>query len=124
MFPIMLENQKAAAIAIMDGIIKSLAAGGTWTTLSLQDLIAVYCVKERHSVEVLHLAIKEIVAAAPDRVVLIPSAELFASNTLSATFPGARAHELGSYYRDRFNRLISHLRLHNSIARMDYGQFA
>ena len=124
MFPIMLEDKKAAADAIMEGIVKSLAAGRTWTTLSLQELIAIYCVRERHQLAALHLAIKKLVAAAPDKVVLIPSAEPFASNTLSATFPGTREHELRSYYRDRFTRLISHLRLHVSIARMDYAQFA
>ena len=124
MFPIMLEDKDAAAKAIMEAIVKSLPAGRTWTTLSIQELIAIYCVKERHQVAALRLAIKKIVAAAPDKVVLIPSAESFATNTLSATFPGTRDHELGSYYRDRFNRLISHIRLHVSIARIAYAQFA
>lgn len=124
MFPIRAENTEAATVVVMDRIIKSVAEDRAWTRFSLQDMISRYCVGERYALAALHLAIKKLVASAPGKVVLIPSAESFAANTLSATFPGTRAHELGSYYRDGSGRLISHIRLHVSIARMNYAQSA
>lgn len=124
MFPIRAVREDSAAVAITGGIIKSLAADKAWTTFSLQELIARHCVGERHQLTALHFAIKNLVASAPGKVVLIPSAESFAANALSATFPGTRDLELRSYYRDSSKRLISHVRLHISIARMDYARSA
>lgn len=124
MFPIKAESEEAAAEAIMEEIIKSISDERTWTTLSIQGLIQQFCVGQRRRIVSLYSAIKKIAASAPGKVVLIPTAEGFASNTLSATFPGTRKHELAGYYRDGSGRLISHIRLHVSIARMNYAQSA
>jgi len=87
----------------------------SWTTLAMQDLIHTCCELPRLPILALRLALDELVLDNGGKVVLIPSAEAFASNTLSATLPGTQAHELGAYYRDRSGRLISHIRFHHSL---------
>jgi hypothetical protein len=124
MFPVRAEEPDDAALTITNDLIDSLPVDRAWTTLSLQDLIDRFCVEGRHRLVGLHVAIGKLASHAPGKIVLIPSAESFAANTLSATFPGTRAHELGSYYRDGSDRLISHVRLHVSISRNSYAHTA
>ncbi len=124
MFSIKAEDEAAAAELIRDEITEALLDGGVWKTFSLQSLVDRHCIKGRRPVGALHLAIKKLAASHPGKVVLIPSAESFATNTLSSTFPATRRHELKSYYRDSSERLISHVRLHSSIARMSYAWIA
>ena len=124
MFPVRAEELDDASLAIMDDLLDSIPVEQAWTTLSLLDLIPRFCVEARHQVAALHKAITKLASLEPGKVVLIPSAESFAANTLSATFPGTRAHELGSYYRDGSDRLISHVRLHVSLSRNNYAHTA
>lgn len=116
MFAVKAESDTEQSLGVLRCIRQQVAADQPWTTIAMQDLLHVCCESGRRAPAALWAALDKIVCDEPGRVVLIPSAETFATNTLSATLPGTQAHELGSYYRDRSGRLISHIRLHCTLA--------
>lgn len=94
-------------------LILSARSASEWTVLSILDLIAHCCVKQRQPVEVLFEAIGLLLREWSDHIVLIPTTRSLA--TLAADSPLKEELALRSYYKSPRGPYISHIRIHQDI---------
>jgi len=84
-----------------------------WTMFSVRKLAATWGPEYRISLERLHKTLLWVYRNFVRYVVLIPTAESFA--TITATSPGAERYHLRGYLRDLEGQYISHIRIHRKL---------
>ena len=94
-------------------LLKAVEADEIWTTLSVRDLAYDWGLRYHAPLARVFGTLKAVHRAYSEYVVLIPTAEAFA--TITAGSPGAEAYQLRSYLKDEQGRYISHLRVHQKL---------
>lgn len=95
---------------IVTALLDSISGTEEWTTLSIRELAYAWGPRYHTPLERIFRTLLTIYRQYPEYMVLIPTAEAFA--TITATSPSAENYQLRSYLQDFEGRYISHFRIH------------
>ncbi len=112
MFPVYLSGPVPDP-CVLNALREAISAQDEWTLFSLRKLAASWGPKYHVSLDRLYGTLQWVYRKFPQYVVLIPTAESFA--TLTATSPQAEKYHLRGYIRDEKGRYISHMRVHRKL---------
>ncbi|AEG16011.1 hypothetical protein Desku_2483 [Desulfofundulus kuznetsovii DSM 6115] len=111
MFPVRAEGT-IPDLAISMALLKEVKDETLWTTLSVRDIAFKWGPRYRVPLKRIFGTLSAIRKAYQEYVVLIPTAEAFA--TITAESPGAEAYQLRSYLQEG-GQYISHIRIHRKL---------
>ena len=112
MYPIQADDESLVP-RIAEALFEMVDCDRAWTTLSVRDLAYTWGPQYHIPVARVFATLKAIYGAYSEYVVLIPTAEAFA--TLTASSPAGQLYQLRSYLQDEQGRYVSHLRVHRRL---------
>ena len=121
MYPIRVDDSAGGAESAMREFLGIRTDPGEWTTLSVHEMLNVCCEKKGYPVATVFDGIRTLMRTYPGHVALIPTIPNFAA--IAATSIKRESFELTGYFTDK-GRLISHIRVHNTIRGPEHGKIA
>lgn len=112
MFPVEAEGPIPDPV-IIQALLRTIRDDHLWTSLSVRDVAYSWGPQYRVPLRRIFGTILHVHNEYSQYLVLIPTAEAFA--TITAGSPGAEAYQLRSYLQDAEGRYISHLRIHRRL---------
>ena len=113
MFPLRHPGLPLATDELLDCAVSHATKEAEWWTVSIRTLLAAACEQRGFSVQSLATAIKVLRTKYPGHIRLIATTE--SMTTITARTRKRAEFELSTAIRDARGRVISHLRIHNSI---------